>query len=278
MSQETVAAGQRWRILIEAEHAQSERVRGLDNSSADSWEPLAERFRPEALSTDDPVVQRILQEVEPRHTVIDVGAGGGRLALPLSIQCQRVVAVEPSASMGSILEEEANRVQRDNIVLVASSWEEADIEAADIVLCVQVLYTVKDIVPFVRKLEAHARERVLVVLYENPPQFQAHPLWPGVHGQERLKLPCLLEFMQVLWELGLYPDLEMLPPQEPRGFESRERALRQMRPRLLVAAGSDGERRLEEVLRDELEEVDGRFKIRGVPPFRPALISWRPGA
>ena len=167
--------------------------------------------------------------------------------------------------------------QRDNIVLVASSWEEAEIGAADIVLCVQVLYTVKDIVPFVRKLEAHALEKVLVVLYENPPHSQANPLWPGVHGQERLKLPSLRELMQVLWEMGIYPDLEMQSPQEPRGFESRERLLGRLRPRLMVEPGSDGERRLEEVLTDILEEVDGRFKIRGVPTFRPALVWWRTG-
>ena len=276
MIQGNLSAGQRWRMMVEEEHAQSEWARGQAQAPEDFWESFAERFRPERSGTDDPVVQRILREVEPRHTVIDVGAGGGRMALPISLQCQRVVAVEPSASMGSILEEEARRAQRDNIVLVPSSWEEAEIEAADIVLCVQVLYTVKDIGPFLRKLEAHAREKVLVVLFENPPQFQAHPLWPGVHGQERLKLPCLRELMQVLWEMDIYPDLEMQTPQEPRGFESRERALQQMRPRLLVAPGSDGERRLEEVLADMLDEVDGRFKIRGVPPFRPALVSWRP--
>ncbi len=277
MTQENLSAGQRWRIMVEAEHAQSEWARGQAQAPEDFWESFAERFRPEPLRTDDPVVQRVLQEVEPRHTVIDVGAGGGRLALPLSLQCQQVVAVEPSASMGSILEEGVKQAQRDNITLVPSSWEEAEIGAADIVLCVQVLYTVKDIVPFVRKLEAHAREKVLVVLYENPPHSQAHPLWPGVHGQERLKLPCLRELMQVLWEMDIYPDLEMLTPQEPRGFESQERALQQMGPRLLVAPGSDGERRLEEVLADMLDEVDGRYKIRGVAPYRPALVSWRPG-
>ncbi|MQF48872.1 class I SAM-dependent methyltransferase [SAR202 cluster bacterium AC-647-N09_OGT_505m] len=275
MNQGNLLECQRWRMMVEAEHAQSEWARGKTQEPEDFWESFAERFRPEPSRTDDPVVQRLLQEVELRHTVIDVGAGGGRLALPFSLQCQQVVAVEPSASMGSILDEEAQRAQIGNIVLVPSSWEEAEIGAADIVLCVQVLYTVKDIVPFVRKLEAHAREKVLVVLYENPPQFQAHPLWPRVHGQKRLKLPCLRDFMQVLWEMDIYPDLEMLTPQEPRGFESRERALQQMRPRLLVAPGSHGEWRLEEALTDMLEEVDGRFKIRGVPPFRPALVSWQ---
>jgi len=274
MSQENVSAAQRWRMMVEAEQAQSEWARGKSQTPEDVWESFAERFRPEPLRTDDPVVKRILREVESRHTVIDVGAGGGRLALPLSLGCQQVVAVEPSASMGSILQEEAQRAQRDNIVLMASSWEETEIGAADIVLCVQVLYTVKDIVPFVRKLEAHALEKVLVVLYENPPQFQAHPLWPGVHGQKRLKLPCLKEFMQVLWEMDIYPNLEMLTPQEPRGFESLERALQQMRPRLLVTQGSDGERRMEEVLADMLYEVDGRYKIKGVQPFRPAMVTW----
>jgi SAM-dependent methyltransferase len=276
MTQEKPSTGQRWRTMIEDERAQSEWARGQAQAPDDFWESVAERFRPEPSRTDDPVVQRLLRELEPHHTVIDVGAGGGRLALPLSLQCRQVVAVEPSASMGAILEEEAKRAQRDNIVLVRSSWEEAEIEAADIVLCVQVLYTVKDIVSFVRKLESHAREKVLVVLYENPPQFQAHPLWPGVHDQVRLKLPCLRELMHVLWAMDIYPDLEMLTPQEPRGFESHERALQQMGPRLLVAPGSDGERRLEETLNDMLDEVDGRFKIRGVPHFRPALVSWRP--
>ena len=276
MTQEILSAEQRWRMMVEAEHAQSEWARGQAQAPEDFWESFAERFRPEPSRTDDPVVQRLLREVEPRHTVIDVGAGGGRLALPISLHCRQVVAVEPSASMASILEEEAQRAQRDNIVLVASSWEEVETEAADIVLCVQVLYTAKDVVPFVRKLEAHAREKVLVVLFENPPQFQAHPLWPGVHGQARLRLPCLRELMQVLWEMDIFPDLEMLTPQESRGFESRERALQQMGPRLLVAPGTEGERRLEEVLVDMLDEVDGRFKIRGVPPFRPALVSWRP--
>jgi hypothetical protein len=178
--------------------------------------------------------------------------------------------------MASILEEEARRARRDNIVLVPSTWEEAEVDPADIVLCVQVLYTVKDIVPFVRKLEAHAREKVLVVLFENPPQFQAHSLWPGVHGQERLKLPSLRELMQVLWEMDIYPDLEMLPPQESRGFESRERALQQLRPRLMVAPGSDGERRLGEALADMLVDVGGRLRIEGSPPMRPGLVWWRP--
>lgn len=261
--------------MVEAEHAQSDSVREQSDAPSDSWVPFAERFRP-SLDTRDPIVLGLLKEIEPRHTVLDVGAGGGRVALPASVKCRSVVAVEPSAAMGAVLEEEARRHSRDNISLVASTWEEAEVEPADVVMCVQVLYTVRDIVGFIRKLEAHARERVLVVLGENPPYTQSNPLWPAVHGQERLKLPSLRELMGVLWDMDIYPDLEMLPAQEPRGFESRENALQQTRNRLMVEPGTDGERRLKAALDDMLEESDGRFVIKGASTFYPALVSWRP--
>ena len=276
MSNAADSAGERWRLMVEEEHAQSESVREQGDAPSDSWVPFAERFRP-SLDTRDPIVLRLLREVEPQHTVLDVGAGGGRVALPMSMHCRSVVAVEPSASMGVVLVEEAQRHRRDNISLVASTWEEAEVAQADVVICVQVLYTVRDIVAFVRKLEAHARERVLVVLGENPPYTQSNPLWPMVHGQERLKLPSLRELIPLLWDMGIYPDLEMLPPQAPRGFESREGAVEQTRQRMLVEPGGDGERRLRAALDDMLEEVDGRFMVRGAPTFYPALVSWRPG-
>ncbi len=272
------AIAEMWRQMIEAEHAQSDRVREKGGAPADSWVLYAGRFRP-SLDSTDPMVERLLREIEPDHTVLDVGAGGGRVALPLSLHCRRVVAVEPSASMGAVLHEEATRLGRDNVSLVASTWEDAEVEPADVVVCVQVLYTVRDIEGFIGKLEAHARERVLVVLGEYPPYTQSNPLWPLVHGEARLDLPSFRDLMNVLWQMGINPDLEMLTPQEPRGFESREKALEQTRPRLFVEAGGEGERRLALALDEMLEECDdGRFRIRGAPVFRPALVSWRPRA
>ena len=148
---------------------------------------------------------------------------------------------------------------------------------ADLVLCAHVLYTIADVVPFIRKLEAHALERVLVVLFNSPPQSQLYSLWRQVHGVERLPLPSALEFQEVLRSLGIDARLEQLSPQSARGFDSPEQALAQLARRLFLS-GTDPKRRiLESILRELLEEEGGVYRIRGAEPLKPALLSWRPG-
>ena len=53
-----MSVSQRWRDMIEAEHAQSQRVRG-EAAPADHWRPLASRFVADPHRTDDPLVARL---------------------------------------------------------------------------------------------------------------------------------------------------------------------------------------------------------------------------
>lgn len=103
-----MSALETWRAMVEAEHAQSERVRGIqEQGPSDFWQPFAEQFRADPRRVDDPLVERLSREVAPQDTVLDVGAGAGRLALPLAMRCREVMAVEPSAAMASGLREQA---------------------------------------------------------------------------------------------------------------------------------------------------------------------------
>ena len=269
-------ATQRWNDMVEAEHAQSERMRGAVPPPEDHWRPYAQQFRADPLRTDDPLVNRLLEEIEPHHTVIDVGAGGGRLALPLATRCQHVVAVEPSSSMGDVLRQQASDSSIRNVTLVEARWEDGEVEAADIVLCVHVLYVVREIESFVRKLETHAKERVLVVLFQAAPQSQTYPLWERIHGEKRIPLPSLPEFQEVLAQLSVDAKVEMLPTQPPRGFDDHQQALEQLARRLYLAEGSQQMAELERLLPDVLEDVDGTLIIRGSNRLQPALVSWRP--
>ena len=269
-------ATQHWKTMVETEHAQSERMRGAVPPPEDHWRPYAQNFKADPRRTDDPLVNRLLEEVGPHKTVLDVGAGGGRLALPLALRCRHLVAVEPSSSMGEVLLQQASDCSIENVSLVESTWDKAEVEAADLVLCVHVLYVVPEIEAFVRKLEAHARERVLVVLYRAPPQSQTYPLWKEVHGEERLGLPSLPEFQEVLSQLRIDAQVDMLPALPPRGFDDHQQALEQLSGRLYLVPGTPQMATLEAMLPDWLEQVDGTWIIRGTEPLQPGLIWWRP--
>jgi len=267
-------ASQLWKKMVEAEHAQSERMMvGLPPQ--DHWRPYSQQFKADPRRTGDALVNRLLGEVKAHHTVLDVGAGGGRLALPLATRCRRVVAVEPSSSMGEAFLQQASDSSILNVSLVEARWEEAEVDVADIVLCVHVLYVVAGVESFVRKLEAHAREQVLVVLFQAPPQSQTYALWERVHGEARLPLPSLPEFQEVLEQMGIDAQVELLPPQPALEFADMRQALDLLARRLYLEQGSPKMAALEQLLPDLLEERGGAWIIRGSQPMLPGLVSWQ---
>lgn len=261
--------------MVDAEHAQSERMRGTAPPD-DHWGPYAQQFVADPSRSDDPLLERLLHQVMPHHSVIDVGAGAGRLALPLALRCRQVIAVEPSPSMAAVLMQQAAEHDIYNVSLVQAPWEDAEVQPADVVLCSHVVYTIRAIEPFVRRLEEHARERVLAVLFSAPPQSQLYTIWKQVHGEERLPLPGLPLFEEVLEELGIDAQVEALPAQPHRGYDSLEQAMDQLSRRLFLAPGGPKEAILQRMLPEVLEEVDGAFRVRGAQPLEPALAWWRP--
>ena len=178
--------------MIQVEHAQSDAMRAPPpltaasppgaTSPVDHWRPYARQFSADPRRSDDELLKRLLLEISPGDTVINVGAGGGRLALPIALHGSHVTAVEPSPAMGEVLLSVAQEHHVNNISLVRSEWQEATVDPADQTLCVHVLYTIQDIGGFVTMLEDHARKQVMVVLYGAPPQSQNYPLWRKVHG------------------------------------------------------------------------------------------------
>ena len=270
-----MSAVQRWKTMIQAEHAQSEKMR-IPAPTGDHWQDYAQMFRTDPHLSGDPLLDRLLAEVSLDDTLIDVGAGGGRMALPLALHCRHVVAVEPSPSMVRVLEQQVQEHGIGNVTLAQTSWEEAEVEPADLTLCCNVLYTIQEIGPFLRKLESHSRKRVLIVLYKAPPQSQIYPLWQEIHGEKRRPLPSLPELEEVLQELGIAAQVEALPPQLPRGFDNLEQAMEQISRRLYLTEGSTQKAQLASILLERLEVVEGTFYIRDAQLVESALVSWQP--
>ncbi|MCH9017442.1 MAG: class I SAM-dependent methyltransferase, partial [Chloroflexi bacterium] len=161
-----MTATQRWTEMVRAEHAQSDSMRKED-PPADSWNNLAQNFRADPRRSDDALVDHLRRVIALGQVVLDVGAGGGRLALPLALDAQKVIAVEPSPSMCRVLRESATEFDVLNVEVVESGWLEADVPRADVAICAHVLYVIQDIEAFVRKMEENAG-MVLVIRFQAP--------------------------------------------------------------------------------------------------------------
>ena len=269
-------AAERWRQMVEVEHAQSDELRGSVPPPVDHWRPYAAQFRADPRRSGDVLVDHLLEFIGPDDTVMDVGAGGGRLALPIALNCRSLVAVEPSESMAEVLTKQAQASGIANVTVVQNEWQDAVVDTADVVLCAHVLYTIRDICGFLKKLGSHARNTVLVVVHNAPPQRQIYALWKEVHGQERLALPSLPQLREVLEELEISYQVDLMPPQPARGFDTLEQAITQLSRRLYLADGSPEADRLERILPGLLMEEEGVFRIKDSQPLRTALVSWHP--
>lgn len=269
-----MSAVETWGEMVRVEHEQSDRMRGARPD--DHWTQYARQFKADPRRTGDVLVERLRAYLKPEDSLLDVGAGGGRLALPLALSCRSVTAVEPSPSMAEVLRETAGE---SGIVVpvVESEWLDAEAGPADVVLCSHVLYVIREIEPFVRKLETHARRLVLVVMFQSAPQSQLYGLWERVHGEPRHSLPSLPQFRDVLDELGITYVVEELPPDPARGFDGEEEAREMIARRLYVPSGTPAAERVTSLLDHSLEcGDDATWRIAGSKPLQACIVSWTP--
>ena len=269
-----MSAVETWGEMVRVEHEQSDRMRGA--RPADHWTQYARQFKADPHRTGDVLVERLRAHLQPEDSLLDVGAGGGRLALPLALSCRSVAAVEPSPShAGGRLETAAD--SGIAVPVVESEWLDAEVGPAGVVLCSHVLYVIRDIEPFVRKLETHARRLVLVVMFRAAPQSQLYGLWEKVHGEPRRPLPSLPQFQDVLDELGIVYEIEELPPDPARGFDREEEAREMIARRLYVSPGAPAAEKVKSVLDDSLEcGDDGTWRIAGSQPLQACIVCWTP--
>src|SRR5260370_36563594 len=151
------------------------------------WDRRAPSFARSTQARADEFLKVIDPYVSPVKTLIDAGAGTDRHAVPLSERLEWVTAVEPSEGMRSMIP------PRDNMTVVASTWEEAEVAQADLVICSHVLYGVADVEPFITKLERSARERVFIMLRESDMPHPAAAIRQRLHGEVGPGMPRLTD-------------------------------------------------------------------------------------
>ena len=226
--------------------------------------------------TDDPVLNSIFAAVGPDTTVLDVGGGPGRYALPLATRAKHVTVVEPSADSVEMLRTRAAEIGLTNLTVIQSPWGEADAPSADVALCSLVLHHVSDAAPFVAKLQEHATDRVVVVEMMETPGALEIPFYERVHGSAPTPLPGLPDVLRLLWAMDIHPDVAMLTAETAVLDTDRDAAMEQLRRRLGVSEGTEADDRLRAAADELLEDTPVGYRIKGVSPMRTAMVTWTP--
>jgi len=232
------------------------------------WDRRAPSFaRPTRTRTDE-FLSVIEPYLSPRKTLIDAGAGTGRHAIPLSDRLEWVTAVEPSEGM------RAQIPPKDNITIVASTWEDAEVAPADLVICCHVLYGIEDPAPFIAKLERSARERVFIMLRESDLPHPAAAIRKQLVGDAGPRLPRFSDLFMLLIQMGIAPDVTFLRYTSSNRYANLDEALADSRA--LVGEVWD-----EAVGRSMLEEMltrDGDDFVFGGGTVLSGVAHWQPQA
>jgi SAM-dependent methyltransferase len=231
------------------------------------WDRRAKSFARSTQSRSDEFLQVLEPYLSPRKTLIDVGAGAGRHSIPLAERLEWVTAVEPSEGMRSHIP------HRDNMTIVASTWEDAEVAPADFVICSHVLYGVEEPVPFIAKLNRSARDRVFVLMRESDLPHPAAQVRRRLLGDQGPRLPRFSELFMLLLQMGIAPHVDFLTYPITTRYADMEEALTDVRA--LFGEGWDeaaGRAALDEILGSDGAELvfDGGVVLSGVADWKPA--------
>lgn len=169
-------------------------------------------------------------------SILDVGAGDGRLAVPLAKSGHRVTVVEPDeeavAGMRRRAADEGTR-----ITAIVGNWPQVAGNAGehDVVLAAHTPYWIHEVEGFVAALHDASRRAVVIEMAPVHPWAALSGYFESVHGVSRPDGPTADEFGRVVAHvLGLVPAREYWTAEDRVGFESLGELLAHYRRLLLV--------------------------------------------
>jgi len=240
----------------------------------------AERYDRNARSGYDDRVKTTIAAlgIPADSRVLDIGAGPGTLAIPLAPLVGEVTAVEPGAGMVAILKDHADRQGIKNIVCVQKLWEDVDIShdlkaPYDIVIA-SLSLTMYDIRKALKKMDAAASGSVHLFWFVDMPFWERMyaDLWEPLHGTPYHSGPKADCLFGVLYQMGIYPDVMMLPLSKEYRFGSRDEMMAFFRKRFGTKT-PEQERMVDAYITPQIRQQGDEMVISGDSTF--AHVRWK---
>jgi SAM-dependent methyltransferase len=271
------SAVQRWNEILDARAQQMDAAYArLGRTSADFWERRARGFHRSTKDTvsRDPFYLRLCEKVSSHTSLLDVGAGTGRFSLALAPLVDSIIAVEPNAAMLGFLRQDAADKELRNITYVQTTWQEApDNLKADIVICSHVIYPIRDIEPFLSKLQKASIQSCYIYARATHIDALTADLWRHFHHHERYMPPSYIHVFDVLYEMGIFANVEIVSIPPSLRYPSLDVAVNEMTEQLILPDDEKTRVELHALLKAWLVEIDGVL----MPPLQKivcAIIWW----
>jgi ubiquinone/menaquinone biosynthesis C-methylase UbiE len=212
-----------------------------------------------------------------KMTVLDIGAGPGTLAIPLSSLVKKVTMVEPAEGMVSILNDHIKKQGIKNISCIQKHWEEiepiTDLTGPYDVVIASLSLTMHDIRLALKKMDIVSSGTVYLFWFVDLPFWERMyvDLWQPLHGSAYYPGPKADCLFNVLYQMGIYANVEMLPLQKEYRFTTLEEMLVFFKRRFNVTT-SEQEKILVDYITSNVKKSGHELILSGDSTF--AKIWW----
>ena len=215
-----------WNQIWQKMYQENLKCRGT-NDCASIWvsKEKAQSFMKQ--SRENPERIRHVIEGLPIHSgsrVLDIGAGPGTMAVPIAKVAAHVTAVEPSPGMTSVLAEYAEEEGVSNIQIVQKRWEDIDLSSDldgqyDVVVASYSL-GMPDIKEAISAMYSASSGWVCLYWFADTTSWEQAmiDLWPKLHGREYRSGPKADVIFNLLYSMGIYPNVETADMDHVRRF------------------------------------------------------------
>lgn len=247
-----------WNAIWKDRHEKNTKCRGRGDC-ASIWASREKASTFLKMSRERP--ERIQKDIDglklnSSSKVLDIGSGPGTLAVPMAARAAHVTAVEPALGMAEVMNEYAKESNVSNLKIVRKRWEDVDSKADldgpyDVVVARHSL-GMPDIRSAIESMCEVSSGWVYLFWFAGTTSWERmmFDLWPALHDKEYRSGPKADVLYNVLYSMGIYPNMETVRMEYNRRFQDIDAAVKEFKDQYDISSD-----RQEEILREHLSKT-----------------------